>query len=46
MKLYADRPLRLVNQLLGDVLVVLAVYLCVRLGRATKETGDTVKQES
>src|SRR5688500_18624923 len=31
MKLYADRPLRLVNQLLGDVLVVVLVYLCVRL---------------
>ena len=37
MKLYADRPLRLVNQLLGDVLVLLAVYLCVRLGRATMD---------
>lgn len=38
MKLYADRPLRLVNQLLGDVLVVVLVYLCVRLGRATMDT--------
>jgi hypothetical protein len=35
MRLYADRPLRLVNQLLGDVLVVVVVFLCVRLGRAT-----------
>jgi len=25
MRLYADRPLRVVNQLLGDVLVVVAV---------------------
>jgi hypothetical protein len=37
MKLYADRPLRLVNQLLGDVLVVVAIFLCVRLGRATMD---------
>ena len=37
MRLYADRPLRLVNQLLGDVLVVVVVYLCVRLGRATTD---------
>jgi len=37
MKLYADRPLRLLNQLLGDVLVVIAVYLSVRLGQATTD---------
>ncbi|HEX7188276.1 MAG TPA: hypothetical protein VF423_08635 [Actinomycetes bacterium] len=37
MKLYADRPLRLVNQLLGDVLVVVLVYLSVRLGRSAND---------
>jgi hypothetical protein len=37
MKLYADRPVRLLNQLLGDVLVVIAVYVSVRLGRAATE---------
>jgi hypothetical protein len=35
MKLYADRPDRLVGQLLGDLLVVVLVYLCVRLGLGT-----------
>ena len=40
MKLYADRPVRLLNQLLGDVLVVLAVYWFVRLGmRRPREGG-------
>lgn len=33
MKLYADRPTRLLPQLAGDVLLVVMVYLCVRLGR-------------
>jgi len=37
MKLYADRPWRLLNQLLGDVLVVIAVYLAVRLGMAAHD---------
>jgi len=37
MKLYADRPGRLVVQLLGDVLVVIAVYWAVRLGREARE---------
>jgi hypothetical protein len=37
MKLYADRPVRLLNQLLGDVLVVLAVYWFVRLGVGARE---------
>jgi len=37
MKLYADRPGRLLAQLLGDVLVVIAVYWAVRLGRGARE---------
>ena len=37
MKLYADRPGRLLVQLLGDVLVVIAVYWAVRLGRGARE---------
>lgn len=37
MKLYADRPLRLVNQLLGDVLVVVAVYASIQLGRGATD---------
>lgn len=37
MKLYADRPMRLLNQLLGDVLVVVLVYLGIRLGRRVHE---------
>lgn len=37
MTLYADRPLRLVNQVLGDVLVLLLVYLGVRLGLAARD---------
>lgn len=37
MKLYADRPGRLLAQLLGDVLVVIAVYWAVRLGRGAHE---------
>ena len=32
MKIYADRPDRVVRQLLGDVLVVILVYASVRLG--------------
>ncbi len=35
MKLYADRPARLLGQLLGDLLVVVLVYLAVRLGQGT-----------
>lgn len=34
MKLYADRPVRLANQVLGDLLVLVLVFLAVRLGRA------------
>lgn len=37
MTLYADRPLRLANQVLGDVLVLLLVYLGVRLGLAARD---------
>lgn len=37
MKLYADRPVRLLKQLLGDVLVVVLVYLGIRLGRRAHE---------
>jgi len=37
MKLYADRPGRLLAQLLGDVLVVVAVYWALRLGRGAHE---------
>jgi len=37
MKLYADRPARVVRQLLGDVLVVVLVYLSVRLGMAADD---------
>jgi len=37
MKLYADRPGRLLTQLLGDILVVIAVYWAVRLGRGAHE---------
>lgn len=37
MKLYADRPARVVRQLLGDVLVVLLVYASVRLGMAAND---------
>ncbi|MCY7373687.1 MAG: hypothetical protein LH461_08310 [Spirochaetaceae bacterium] len=37
MKLYADRPGRLLTQLLGDILVVIAMYWAVRLGRGAHE---------
>ena len=37
MKIYADRPDRVVRQLLGDVLVVLLVYASVRLGMAAND---------
>ena len=37
MKLYADRPARVVRQLLGDVLVVVLVYLSIRLGMAAND---------
>jgi hypothetical protein len=37
MKLYADRPDRVVRQLLGDVLVVLLVYASIRLGMAAHD---------
>jgi hypothetical protein len=33
MKLYADRPARLLSQLLGDVVIVVLVFLCVRAGQ-------------
>ena len=35
MKLYADRPVRVLRQLFGDLLVVIAVYWAVRLGQGT-----------
>lgn len=37
MKLYADRPLRLANQVLGDVLVLVLVVLSVRLGLRARD---------
>lgn len=37
MKLYADRPGRLLVQLFGDILVVIAVYWSLRLGRGARE---------
>jgi hypothetical protein len=37
MKLYADRPARLLGQLIGDVVVVVLVYLAVRLGLGAHE---------
>jgi hypothetical protein len=37
MKLYADRPTRVLGQLLGDLVVVILVYLAVRLGRGAYE---------
>lgn len=38
MKLYADRPARVVVQLLGDLLAVVAIYWAVRLGLAARDT--------
>lgn len=35
MKLYADRPARVLRQLFGDLLVVIGVYWAVRLGQGT-----------
>jgi hypothetical protein len=35
MKLYADRPTRVLSQLIGDLAVVILGYLAIRLGRAT-----------
>ena len=35
MKLYADRPDRVLRQLIGDLAVVILGYLAIRLGRAT-----------
>lgn len=41
MKLYADRPVRLANQVLGDVLVLVLAVLSVRLGlRARDRVAD------
>jgi hypothetical protein len=37
MKLYADRPVRLLRQLLGDVLLVVLIGLCVRLGQSVRD---------
>ena len=37
MKLYADRPVRLLRQLLGDVLLVVLIGLCVKLGRSVRD---------
>ena len=36
MTLYADRPAKLIRQVLGDLLVLLLVWLAVRLGRGTR----------
>jgi hypothetical protein len=35
MKLYADRPDRVLRQLIGDLAVVILGFLAIRLGRAT-----------
>ena len=37
MKLYADRPTRVLGQLAGDLVVAILVFLAVRLGRGTHE---------
>ena len=37
MKLYADRPVHLLRQLLGDVLLVVLIALCIRLGRSVRD---------
>ena len=37
MKLYADRPVHLLRQLLGDVLFVVLIGLCVKLGRSVRD---------
>src|SRR3954447_15048300 len=37
MKLYADRPTKVLAQLAGDIAVVILVFLAVRLGRGTHE---------
>jgi len=37
MKLYADRPTRLVRQVVGDLMVLLLLYLTVRLGRGAHD---------
>src|SRR4029079_1772851 len=37
MKLYADRPTRVLGQLAGDLVVVILVFLAVRLGRGTHD---------
>lgn len=37
MRLYADRPTRLLRQVLGDLGVLVAGYLAVQLGRGTHE---------
>ena len=34
MKLYADRPVRLASQVIGDLVVLVLVYLAVQVGRA------------
>ena len=45
MKIYADRPTRRVRQLVGDALLLVALWLCSRLGHATHDRvaaiGDT-----
>ena len=42
MKLYADRPARLARQVVGDVLLVVLIWLFVRAGRATHEHVDAL----
>lgn len=37
MRLYADRPVRVLGQLLGDLVVVILAYLAVQLGRSAHE---------
>lgn len=42
MKLYAERPGRLVTQVLGDLTVLVVVWVAVRLGRATQDRVDAL----
>jgi hypothetical protein len=42
MKLYADRPTKLLRQILGDVLLVVLLGLCVRLGQRVRELVENL----
>ena len=44
MKLYADLPSRRLSQLLGDLLVLILVYLSVLLGRAAHDAVSALAQ--